>query len=96
MAVMFRYILQRMRNKIRSRQYIVTHHARKEMNDDGFTIYDVERGILTGEILERQRDRVTREAKYRLRGSTIEGRAVEILTKLSPTGKLVIITVYRP
>ena len=93
---MFRRILQRMRDKIRRRQYIVTHHARKEMNEDGFTIYDVERGILTGEILERQRDRTTGEAKYRLREETIDGLDVEILTNLSPTGKLVIITVYRP
>ena len=93
---MFRRILQRMRNKIRRRQYIVTYHARKEMNEDGFTIYDVERGILTGEILERQRDRMTGEAKYRMQGESIAGFEVEILTKLSPTGKLVIITVYRP
>jgi len=28
----------------------VTAHARKEMIDDDFAIYDVERGILTGEI----------------------------------------------
>ena len=74
----------------------MTHHARKEMNADGFTIYDVERGILTGEILERQRDHTTGEAKYRMRGETVDGFDVEILTKLSPTGKLVIITVYRP
>ena len=74
----------------------MTYHARKEMNEDGFTIYDVERGILTGEILERQRDRLTGEAKYRMRGESIAGIEVEILTKLSPTGKLVIITVYRP
>jgi nucleoside-triphosphatase THEP1 len=93
---MFRRILERMRDKIRRRQYIVTHHARKEMNEDGFTIYDVERGILTGEILERQRDHTTGEAKYRMRGETIDGLDVEILTKLSPTGKLVIITLYRP
>jgi hypothetical protein len=93
---MFRRILQRTRDKIRRRQYIMTHHARREMNEDGFTIYDVEHGILTGEILERQRDRTTDEAKYRVRGKTIDGLEVEILTKLSPTGKLVIITVYRP
>ena len=70
---MFRRILQRMRNKIRRRQYVVTYHARKEMNEDGFTIYDVERGILTGEILERQRDRMTGEAKYRMRGKALLG-----------------------
>lgn len=93
---MYRRIVQRMRSHIRRRQYIVTHHARQEMNEDGFTIYDVERGILTGEILERQRDRTTGEAKYRIRGESFTRSEVEILAKLSPTGKLVIITVYRP
>jgi len=72
----------------------MTYHARKEMNDDGLTIYDVERGILTGTIIERQRDRTTGESKYRLRGHTIAGMDIEILAKFSPTGKLVVVTVY--
>jgi hypothetical protein len=41
----------------------MTTHARKEMNDDGLTIYDVERGILSGEIFERQKDVETAEWK---------------------------------
>lgn len=72
----------------------MAYHARKEMNDDGLTIYDVERSILTGEVVERQRDRTTGEHKYRIRGKSIEGFAMEVLTKISPTSKLVIITVY--
>lgn len=72
----------------------MTHHARKEMNDDDLTIYDVEHGILTGKILERQMDRVTGEWKYRIRGETLEDDKLEVIVKLSPTGKLVIITVY--
>jgi hypothetical protein len=74
----------------------MTYHARKEMNEDEFTIYDVERGILTGEILERQKDRETGEWKYRVRGETFETREVEVVTKLSPTGKLAILTVHAP
>ncbi len=93
---MFKRILKRMREKVRRREYVVTHHARKEMNDDDLTIYDVERGILTGEILERQQDKVTAEWKYRIRGETVEGDEVEIIAKRSPTSKLVIITVYLP
>lgn len=58
---MFERILKRMQKKIRTRQYVVTLHAEEEMNDDDLTIYDVERGIITGEILERQKDRVTAE-----------------------------------
>jgi len=44
----FERILKRMREKIRNRQYLMTLHAEEEMNADGLTIYDVERGILTG------------------------------------------------
>ena len=72
----------------------MTYHARKEMNDDGLTIYDVESGILTGNIIERQRDRVTAEWKYRIRGETLIGDDIEVIAKLSPTSKLIIITVY--
>jgi hypothetical protein len=31
----------------------MTVHAEEEMTEDDFTIYDIERGILTGRILER-------------------------------------------
>jgi hypothetical protein len=93
---MFERILKRMREKIRKRQYVMTLHAEEEMNNDDLTIYDVERGILTGEILERQKDRDIAEWKYRSRGKTVERGEVEIIAKLSPTGKLVIITVYVP
>jgi len=66
------------------------------MIDDDFAIYDVERGILTGEILERQKDQITAEWKYRINGKTISGDEIELIVKLSPTNKLVIITVYEP
>jgi len=59
-------------------------------------IYDVERGILTGAIWERQKDRQTGEFKYRLNGATISGNTIELVAKFSPTGKLVILTVYEP
>ncbi len=93
---MFERILKRMRERIRKRQYVMTLHAEEEMNDDGLAIYDVERGILTGKILGRQKDKVTAEWKYRIRGETVDGGKVEVVTKLRPTGKLVIITVYKP
>jgi hypothetical protein len=40
------------------------------LHADGFSVLDLERGILTGTILEVQRDRRTRERKYRIRGTT--------------------------
>jgi hypothetical protein len=74
----------------------MTVHAEEEMAEDGFTIYDVERGVLTGNIMERQRDSVSHESKYRVRGKTVVGDPIELFGKLSPTGKLVILTVYAP
>jgi len=90
----FNLILKQMQEKIHKRDYVMTLHAEEEMNDDGLTIYDVECGILTGEIKERQKDRTTKEWKYRIRGQTLDGDEIEIIMKLSPTGKLVFITVY--
>jgi len=92
--MMFNRILLRIKEKIRRREYVMTPHARKEMNSDDLTIYDVERGILTGEVMERQKDRETSEWKYRIKGSTFGSDDVEIIAKISPTGKLVIITVF--
>lgn len=63
---MFDRILNEMRVKIRERKYVMTIHGEEEMNNDCFSIYDVERGILTGKIVERQKDKVTTEWKYRI------------------------------
>ena len=93
---MFERILNRLREKIRAGHYVMTLHAEEEMDDDGLTIYDIEHGIMTGKILERQKDKNTGEAKYRIKGRTVEDKSVEILAKETPTDKLVIITVYRP
>lgn len=74
----------------------MTLHAEEEMDADGLTVYDVEHGVLTGKIMERQKDRQTSELKYRINGKTLEGDEVELVVKFGATGKLVIITVYLP
>ena len=84
-----------MRDKVRRRQYVMTLHADEEMDDDGLTIFDVESAILTGAIIQKQRDRKLRESKYLVRGQTIDGlQIVMAVIKFGRTGKLVIITVY--
>ena len=86
--------MKSLRERIRGKQYVMSYHARKEMLEDDLSLDDVELSILTGEITERQRDRVTAEWKYRLQGVAADGRSVEVVAKLAPTGKLVVITVY--
>ena len=53
---MFERLLKRMREKIRTRQYVMTVHAEEEMAEDDLTIFDVERCILSGEIVDKQKD----------------------------------------
>lgn len=42
---MFKRILKHMRENIRTGNYIMTVHGVEEMDDDGLTIYDVERNL---------------------------------------------------
>jgi hypothetical protein len=79
---------------LRQGEYLLTDHARDEMDEDDFTLYDLEQGIFSGTIVERQRDRVTQEVKSRIQGTARDGREMEIIVKFSFTGRLVIITVY--
>ena len=59
------------------------------------SIFDLESAILSGSIVERQRDRRSREWKYVVHGHGREGDPIGVVAKLSPTGHLVIITAYR-
>lgn len=90
---MLRRVLQHIRDRVRTRQYVVTLHA-EERDDDGFSIFDVEHALLLGTIEERQRDSTTGEWKYGLHGPALDGRKMRVMAKLSVTGKLVITTVY--
>lgn len=91
---MFEPTLQHIQAKIRLLDYVMTIHADEEMDDDGLSILDIEQVILTGEIVERQRDRNTSEWKYLIRGQTEDGLNVIVVVKHSPTDKVVIITTY--
>jgi len=92
---MFERALQQMCERLRARQYVMTLHAEEEMNDDDLSIFDIENSILTGRIVERQKDHDTGEWKYLIQGRTLAEAEIVVVTKLSLTGKLVIITVYR-
>ena len=85
-----------MRDLIRTSQYVMTLHAEEEMEADGLSVFDVERCVLTGQIVERQKDRVTGEWKYVIHGETIEGASAAVVAKLGPTGKAVVLTVFVP
>jgi hypothetical protein len=83
-----------MRELVRTSRYVASTHAADEMEADGLTIFDVEHCVLTGRIVQRQRDMISGEWKYLIEGKTLGDERAVVVAKISPTGKLVIITVY--
>jgi hypothetical protein len=71
-------------------QFYLTEHALEEAESDGFDVYDVECGILTG----RMRRSWPRDGKYELVGDSLDGRAIGIVCRLTSGGKIRVITVY--
>jgi len=92
---MFERVLARIRSLVREGNYVVTLHAQDAMEDDDLTAFDVESCVSTGQIMERQRDRRTREWKYLVRGQCSAGDSTMIaVVKVGPTDKVVVMTVY--
>ena len=86
--------LKRMRELIRTRRYVMTLHAEEEMDADDLTIFDIESGVLTGEVTARRRDRQPDEWKYLVSGQALDGTTAIVVIKFGATGKLVLITVF--
>jgi hypothetical protein len=90
----FDRVLRRLQALVRASEYVVTLDGHEEMEADGLTVYDVEQVIITGRIVERQRDQRRKEWKYLVEGETLNGDAAMVVSKIGPTGKLVVVTVY--
>ena len=89
-----RFSIVRVRDLVRSVNYVVSLHAAEELEDDNLTILDLENILLTGRIVERQKDRRTREAKTVIRGRIIDDREGEAVVKVNLSGVLYVVTVY--
>jgi hypothetical protein len=90
-----RVTINRLRDLIRCLNYAVSIHAAEELDDDNLTVLDLENIVLTGAIVERQRDRQTREVKYIVRGRTLSDGFAEAVVKFAPDGALFVLTIYR-
>ena len=92
---MFPSILKQLKSCVRQNKYVVTLHAEEETDEDELSIFDIERVILTGTIIERQKDAEKEEWKYLIRGQNLDDFPVVVVVKFGLTGKMVIITVFR-
>ena len=86
-------ILQRLRQKIVDREYYLSSHAEEEMHDDELERRDVETAILKGK-LQKRLGHDPRGTRYRIEGTSSDGRAIHVICRLDEEDNLRIITVY--
>jgi hypothetical protein len=85
--------IERIREKIRSRDYYLSSHAEEEMAEDGFERTDVENAIIRG-VVDRKLTHDPRGTRYRIQGPAHDGRVVHAICRFREAGPLIIITVY--
>jgi hypothetical protein len=78
------------RELVRNGLYYLTEHADEEAAMDRFDIYDIEEGILTGKV----RRTWPREHKYEVVGTSLDGRRIGVICRITQTNKVRVITVY--
>ena len=70
-----------MRELVRRGLYVMTTHADEEADAEDFSVFDVESAILTGKIVERQKEAETGEWKYVISGEAVAGRPLSVVAK---------------
>jgi aspartate 1-decarboxylase len=89
-----RSTIERIRERIRYRQYDMSAHAMEEMAEDELDIVDVEHVVLHGAITRIERND-PRGTKYVIEGiAAAEPRLVGVAGRFMETGRYLIITVY--
>jgi len=85
--------LQKIRQRILTRQYYLSSHAEEEMLDDEFERADIEHAILNGRV-EKKLTEDVRGTRYRIEGPTRDGRIIHVICRFRENANLIVITVY--
>jgi hypothetical protein len=86
--------IERIREKIRLRQYDMTVHAVEEMAEDGLDIVDMEHAVLTGRVARIERND-PRGNKHVIEGMAADGvTRVGVVGRFTGSGRYLIITAY--
>ena len=83
--------ISQIQNLVRNGLYYLTEHADDEAAQEGFDVYDVEQGVLTGKV----RRSWPREGKHEVVGSALDGRRIGIVCRITRGNKVRVITVYK-
>jgi Domain of unknown function (DUF4258) len=87
--------IERIREKIRLRQYDMTAHATEEMAEDDLSIIDIEHAVLTGRVVQIQRDD-PRGNKYLIEGTTTDDATLAgVVGRFLGSDRYLIVTVYK-
>jgi Domain of unknown function (DUF4258) len=91
---MSRSDLDRIREKVRLRQYDMSAHAMEEMAEDLFTIEDIEAAVLSGQVSRVEKDD-PRGTRYTIKGLAMDRQTpVGVVGRFSSSGHYLVITVY--
>jgi hypothetical protein len=86
--------IDRIREKIRLRQYDMSAHAMEEMAEDFLTLLDVEEAVFSGQMIRVEKDD-PRGTKYVIVGTAIDQQTpVGVVGRFTSNGCYLIITVY--
>ncbi|MGL4377144.1 MAG: DUF4258 domain-containing protein [Microcoleaceae cyanobacterium] len=86
--------IDRIREKIRLRQYDMSAHAMEEMAEDFLTLLDVEEAVFSGQMIRVEKDD-PRGTKYVIVGTAIDQQTpVGVVGRFTSNGRYLIITVY--
>lgn len=85
-------VIKRIRTRIQNKNYRLSAHAEIEMVDDDLEREDIEWCCVNGKVTKRYTDDI-RGTRYRVTGSSLDGREINIICKFS-SGELFIITVW--
>jgi hypothetical protein len=86
--------IERIREKIRNREYYLSSRAEEEMAEDAFERRDVENAILCV-FVDKKMTRDARGTRYRIEGPAEDGRLMHMICRFRETGSLALITVYK-
>ena len=86
-------VIERIRRKVRTRDYYLSSHAEDEMAQDGFERADMENAIQMG-FVEKRLTHDPRGTRYRVEGPATDGRRMHVVCRFKETRSLVVITVY--
>lgn len=84
-----------LRDAVRRQRYEVSRHAQLESRNNGLSLADVERALLSGEIIESNPEN-PRGPTYLVGGYAASGKPVHVVVGLLPAGWARVMAVYVP